>query len=210
MRMSLGRQRADGVDASIIEKATAEPASQAGSRQDAQLGAFGRQLRRLRQDRGFGVRQFARQAGLSPSMISRLEAGMVSPSLATIRMLSDALDVPITMLIQEDCASRTSTESEQAFQIIKRKFSGHKGKSDINFEPYLIEISDSYKKFSIFPQTGYIFIYLIRGDMEYMNGNITTVMSSGDHIFFEASIQHGVNRLIALPLTMLYVRVHPN
>jgi hypothetical protein len=133
-----------------------------------------------------------------------------TPVGTIIRVLSDALEVPVTMLVQDDGASMTSTESERSVQTIKKKLAGYDSKRDVNFEPYLIKISDKRDNFSIFPQAGYVFIYLMEGKMNYVHGHTTTEMSPGDHILFSENSQHGPSRLITLPLKMLYVRVHSN
>ncbi|MQA82025.1 MAG: cupin domain-containing protein [Streptosporangiales bacterium] len=48
---------------------------------DADIGA---RLRQLRQARGLSARQVARQAGVSPAYLSRLENGKVSPTVSTL------------------------------------------------------------------------------------------------------------------------------
>ena len=57
--------------------------------------AIGMALRDLRERRNVSAKQLAQSAGLSAAMISRIENGQVSPSIATLSALSEALDVPI-------------------------------------------------------------------------------------------------------------------
>lgn len=54
---------------------------------------FAENLRRLRVDRFFSQRELARQAGLHPVTLTRLEAGATSPSSRTVRGLAQALGV---------------------------------------------------------------------------------------------------------------------
>lgn len=56
---------------------------------------IGEQIRRLRSDRGLSVRALAAQTGLSPSFISQLENGQVSPSLGSMQKLAETLGVTL-------------------------------------------------------------------------------------------------------------------
>ena len=56
---------------------------------------IGEHIRRLRSDRGLSVRAFAAQTGFSPSFISQLENGQVSPSLGSLQKIADALGVTL-------------------------------------------------------------------------------------------------------------------
>ena len=54
-------------------------------------------LRRLREDAGVSQRALARAAGIDQSLISRLEAGLVRPSLDTCSSLATALGVDVSL-----------------------------------------------------------------------------------------------------------------
>ncbi len=56
---------------------------------------IGDHIRRLRLKRHVSVRAFAAQTGFSPSFMSQLENGRVSPSLGSMQKISDALGVTL-------------------------------------------------------------------------------------------------------------------
>ena len=56
---------------------------------------IGEHIRRLRSDRGLSVRAFAARTGFSPSFISQLENGQVSPSLGSLQKIAEALGVTL-------------------------------------------------------------------------------------------------------------------
>jgi transcriptional regulator with XRE-family HTH domain len=56
---------------------------------------IGDHIRRLRSDRGLSVRAFAAQTGFSPSFISQLENGQVSPSLGSLQKIAETLGVTL-------------------------------------------------------------------------------------------------------------------
>ncbi len=61
--------------------------------------AFGKQLRELRESNNLSQEALANAAEISISQISRLERGLLNPTLSTIIQLSSALEVPIEELL---------------------------------------------------------------------------------------------------------------
>ncbi len=63
--------------------------------------AIGRQVKRYRGQLGLTISDMCSRTGLSAGMRSKIENGHTSPSLATLRSLSTALNVPVTALFRE-------------------------------------------------------------------------------------------------------------
>ena len=63
--------------------------------------SIGRKVRLLRQRLQITAMELATEAGLSPGMLSKIENGVTSPSLATLQALARALNVPITSLFAD-------------------------------------------------------------------------------------------------------------
>jgi transcriptional regulator with XRE-family HTH domain len=57
---------------------------------------IGARLRELRKDRGLSIQQVADRVGLSIGMISQIERGVSTPSLRSLRLLAEALDVAVS------------------------------------------------------------------------------------------------------------------
>ena len=57
--------------------------------------AIGQQVRAFRNQQRMTAVDCAKQANLSPAMLSKIENGNASPSLATLHSLSRAMDVPL-------------------------------------------------------------------------------------------------------------------
>jgi len=62
---------------------------------------FGKQLQRLRADRGLSQEQLAVQAGLVRIYVTKLESGQHDPSLSTLVRLAKVLKVSLTELLGE-------------------------------------------------------------------------------------------------------------
>jgi transcriptional regulator with XRE-family HTH domain len=64
--------------------------------------SIARAVRTHRRARELSIGELAKRAGLSKTLVSRLEAGVGNPSVETLWRLADALDVPLGMLIEGD------------------------------------------------------------------------------------------------------------
>lgn len=61
--------------------------------------AFGRELRRLRTDKGWSLQRMATESGISVAGIQKIERGTTNPSLQTALSLSEALGQPLPDLV---------------------------------------------------------------------------------------------------------------
>jgi transcriptional regulator with XRE-family HTH domain len=107
------RARATAPTATVARKeAPAAPA--AGKVADLWLGT---QLRSLRKAKQMSLMQVAEAAGLSIGMVSQIERGLASPSIKSLRKLSDAVGVPISWFFHAD-AGRPKTELDK---VVRRE-----------------------------------------------------------------------------------------
>ena len=54
---------------------------------------FGEKLRIVRERKGMTLKEVARQAGVSESLISQIERNRVSPSIDTLLQIADVLEI---------------------------------------------------------------------------------------------------------------------
>lgn len=177
--------------------------------------AIGSQVRRYRIQLELTVTELAHRAELSPGMLSKIENGNISPSLATLRGLSGALHVPVTALFrqfeeQRDATfvpagqglltARRGTRAGHQYQLL-----GHGINSEISVEPYLITLNEESEVFPIFQHAGVEFIYMLEGVVVYRHANATYQLTAGDSLFFDADAPHGPEELLELPIRFLSV-----
>ncbi len=175
--------------------------------------AIGRQVRLYRQQLNMTVSDVAKLAKLSPGMLSKIENGMTSPSLATLRSLSQALNVPVTSLFRkyDDQRDAVYVPAGQGLLIERRgtragheyRLLGHAVGKRINMEPYLITLTEKSEIFPLFQHEGLEFIYVLEGEMIYRHGGQTFHMQEGDSLFFDSDVTHGPEELLKLPIRML-------
>ena len=177
--------------------------------------AIGRQVRRYRKQLELTITEMCDRTGLSAGMMSKIENGNTSPSLATLRSLSTALNVPVTSLFREFEEQRDATfvKAGQGLAIERRgtraghqyQLLGHSVHSDVSVEPYLITLEKESEVFPIFQHAGVEFIYILQGSMVYRHLNATYSLTPGDSLFFDSDAPHGPEELVELPVRFLSV-----
>ena len=177
--------------------------------------SIGREVRRHRTLLGMTVTEVSREAGLSPGMLSKIEHGLTSPSLETLRRLAVALNVPVTSLFRQYEEERDASfvASGQGIEIERRgtraghqySLLGHTVGTGIHVEPYLITITDESDVFPTFQHDGVEFIHILKGEIDYRHGNRVYKMKRGDSLLFDADAPHGPENLRKLPIKFLSI-----
>lgn len=179
----------------------------------------GAQVRALRTALGMTLADLAAAAGLSQGMLSKVENGQTSPSLATLSAIAGALNMPLGSLFTkfDQKSDATFVKGGQGLTIERRGSSkghryqllGHGLRSEVGVEPYLITLDETSDAFPIFQHEGVEFLYMLQGEVAYAHGDKTYVMEPGDSLFFDANIAHGPLELRRLPAVYLSVIVTP-
>ena len=191
------------------------PVETAGERENELEAAIGRQVREFRQKLDMTVAEVAKLAQLSVGMLSKIENGMTSPSLATLRALSRALNVPVTSFFRkfEEQRDVTFVMAGKGLSIERRgsrvghqyQLLGHSGRNKIPVEPYIVTLTEKSEVFPLFQHPGVEFIYILEGEVIYRHGNRTYKMGPGDSLFFDSEAPHGPEELLQLPVRLLSV-----
>lgn len=181
--------------------------------------AIGREIRNFRTKMDLTIAELAKLADLSPGMLSKIENGNTSPSLATLQAISRALNIPVTAFFrkfeEERDASfvpageglvieRRGTRAGHQYQLL-----GYTVGKSISVEPYLITLTEESEVFPLFQHPGMEFIYMLQGGMRYMHGSESYRMKPGDSLFFDADTTHGPEDLFELPIRFLSIIVSP-
>ena len=195
----------------------AASANQGADRSNELEVSIGRQVRQFRQDLNMTVGEVAKLAGLSTGMLSKIENGMTSPSLATLRSLAAALNVPVTALFRqyEEQRDATHVKADQGLVIERRgsraghqyQLLGHSIGKGVSVEPYIVMLTEKSEVFPLFQHDSQEFIYLLSGKVRYRHGSQTYDLAPGDSLFFDANAPHGPEELLELPIRILSVIV---
>ena len=179
----------------------------------------GAQVRALRQTLDMTLADLAQAAGISTGMLSKIENGQTSPSLATLQALAGALNMPLGSFFTTFDEKRDATfvKAGQGLTIDRRGTSkghqyqllGHGVRSPVRVEPYLITLDEGSDAFPIFQHEGTEFIYMLQGRVAYAHGDQTYDLEPGDSLFFDAGAAHGPLELKSLPAVYLSIIVTP-
>ncbi len=181
--------------------------------------AIGAQIRQHRKKLDITSAELAATAKISPGMVSKIENGQISSSLATLTALAAALNVPIASLFagyddRRDCSfvkagqgvviERRGTRSGHLYELL-----GHSLDADVAIEPFLITLAADAVPYSAFRHAGVELIYMLTGSVGYRHADKVYHLEPGDTLFFDASAQHGPEELISVPMTYLSIIVYP-
>ncbi len=181
--------------------------------------AIGLQVRAFRRQLNMTVAELSKQAQLSPGMLSKIENGLTSPSLATLKSLSQALNVPVTSFFRkyEEERDASFVKAGEGL-IIERRGSraghqyqllGHTIGKQVFVEPYLITLTEKSDVFPLFQHSGVEFLYMLEGKVVYRHGSRTYTLEPGDALFFDSDAPHGPDELITLPIRFLSIIIEP-
>jgi transcriptional regulator with XRE-family HTH domain len=181
--------------------------------------AIGLGVRAFRKAAGFGLVELAKLADISSGMLSRIENGSISPSLATLQAVARALQVPVTSLFREfdEVRDTTFVRAGKGLRVSREgprigheyRILGHTTSKRIAMEPYLMSYTNKAEVFSVFQRAGNEFIYILEGELTYRHGKKLYRMSPGDSLLFDAEVPHGPEELLAVPVKYIAVLCYP-
>lgn len=180
--------------------------------------AIGSQIRQLRRRLNLSVADLASAAQISTGMMSKIETGQISASLASLQSIAAALSAPMTALFaafedQRDCSyvkanqgvviERRGSKVGHIYQLL-----GHALGGDIAVEPYLITLEKEAAPYTAFQHAGREFIYMLSGIVDYRHGDKVYRLEPGNSLLFNSSAMHGPEALIELPMTYLSIIIY--
>lgn len=206
---------------SVATGAAAAPLHQdphAASSSKARLQtAIGREVRFHRKRHGLTATDLASTAEISPSMLSKIENGTISATLAKLQSLSRALGIPLSSLMRcsEDegraafikagggvPVERRASHAGHLYQLLS---SSDASVGDTAVQPYLITIADRTGPFPLCQEKGMKFVYVLEGGFVYRHGSTLYRLLPGDSLFFDADCLHGPESFLDLPVQFLSI-----
>jgi len=163
----------------------------------------GVKIKRLREERGMTLRSMANKLGISASFLSQVESGKASPSLVTLKNISDVLSTTIGNLMGDNGRVETnpvvkSGEGTHVREIGKGIDLFLLTSRDLNkqMEPLLFKLKkgavSGMRSYSHFGQE---FVLVLRGSMEITLNDMAYVLKKGDSIYFNSSVPHAFRNI---------------
>jgi transcriptional regulator with XRE-family HTH domain len=82
------------------------------------VSTLGQRIKALRTERDLQQRQLAEKADLTPSMVSQIESGRLTPSLHTLGRVAAALGVPIAALFDGHPEGRIQVSRKRDYPVV--------------------------------------------------------------------------------------------
>ncbi len=179
--------------------------------------AIGASLKELRRQRGHSARSLAEESGISAAMVSRIENGLVSPSIGTLAALAEALEVPIVSLFREASTDHTDYTLVRHGEGLKstRIAEGHTheyvnlamhARKDLRFQARLVTLTEDGGKPPTYVGHGVVFVQVYEGEAVYRYGQSQLTLKSGDSISVDAELNHGFVEVLSDKFVFLTVQ----
>jgi transcriptional regulator with XRE-family HTH domain len=244
-RMKTGSKkagRAKAVPASAARASSTAPKS--ASRKPSEAASphlngavIGRKLRAERERQGLTVREMARRVDVSPSLVSQIERGLVTPSVGTLWSMTAELGMAMDSLFTETEHGGVATEQRpaapgegngahagRAYSVVQRGHSRQQirlaggvawerltAQPDDQVEFLYVRYeagAESCPENSFFRHGGKEYAYLLEGRLGLQIGFDRYELSPGDSVSFES---HNPHRLWAIgdgPATAIWVIIN--
>jgi transcriptional regulator with XRE-family HTH domain len=162
--------------------------------------AIGRAVRRYRRSHDLTIAGLAAQAARSRGMLSKIENGIVAPSIDTLIVLARALHVPVAAFFTDGAlaAAATFLPAGQELPMRRGKRAGHScrligdaaGDRGV-VELHLVTLSQPADVFPHFKQAGAAILHMLEGEIGYRHGTDVYLLRAGDTLSFDAAASHG-------------------
>jgi transcriptional regulator with XRE-family HTH domain len=178
---------------------------------------IGRRVRRLRQSRGLSLGDVATKAGLSRSLLSKVENARVSSPIATLVNIATALDTTVGHLIGADNSERCVVVRRDERKLVTAKQAtdgytyetlGHK-RLDKRMEPFLVTYPVGAAVPPRYSHRGEAFMFVLKGRIEFHYDGQAMVLRQGDSVYFDNELPHGARATGAGPAVALVVTLEP-
>jgi len=186
------------------------------SNQDALALRIGNNLKRLRVESGLSQKDLAEVTQLSPTLISRIENGLVRPSVATLELIAQSLKVDIGYFFRDDEKSeyRISQRERRKSIASKRGYGVEtliEGMENHFMDPAIVTLrgKEEEEKVQFATHEGQEFMYVLEGKVELILGSKRFILKQGDAAYWNGSVPHKGISLGKKPAKTLNVHLIP-
>ena len=165
---------------------------------------LGRKIRTIREAKKLSVEEAAEKASLTAIVLSQIESGAVTPPVATLLKIAQALDTHIgDFFIEAAPRKRYEVVRKSEHKKVSRKPAP--GKSPLSYsyealafrlekrhmEPFLVEFDiDIDEEVPPLSHKGEEFVFVLEGEIEFHAEDDVVRLTSGDSLYFDSNIPH--------------------
>lgn len=179
---------------------------------------FGGKLRAVRERKCITMKEVARLAGVSESLVSQIERNKVSPSIDTLLTLADVLDVDHEYLFNDYKHNKAvsivrsgkgSTLAQGKVTLRQLSRSGDLPEEH-TIEAFVLEIGIGAEKGDMeYGHTGKEFGVILEGQGDLVYGTETYHLNTGDSVSFSSDIPHTLKNTGTVILKAIWIITPP-
>ncbi|MGW6699685.1 helix-turn-helix domain-containing protein [Nocardia sp. NPDC055049] len=169
---------------------------------DDLAGAFGRNVRRRREEAGLTLEQLSTQSSVSRAMLSKVERGEKSPTIGVASRIAHALDASLSDLVGGAAAAASGVavvlrkndrpvfrDPETGFErhIVSAAPGAGGGEMVVHYLPAQV----STGLLPAYPAGTEKQLVVLEGTLTVAIGGIIEILNAGDSLFFQADADHG-------------------
>ena len=204
------------------------------SEEDANAGAdhtvaIGKSIRALRGQTKVSLREIARRAGVTPSLLSQIETGRVNPSVGTLFRLAETLEVPVARFFApaDEIAASANAHAAVSQPRTDRMLVRADDRPTLPLgggitwtsltgveQPGVRFVEVAYPPGArsanvMLRHGGRDFLVVIEGQIVVQLEFTDHVLDAGDTLWFEASVPHQIRNESDAPTRIIAVTVDP-
>ena len=163
---------------------------------EAQIGST---IKSLRLARNLTLEDLAQMTGYTKGYLSKVENSAKAPPVSTLIVLSKALQVPVSEILEESAVPhKCSVVTKSERQVMGRSEIGF-GYSfetlahtypDKKMEPSILTIPGDSRESAVFQHEGEEMMLVIQGRMRFFYGDEEYILETGDCVYFDSSTPH--------------------
>ncbi len=177
----------------------------------------GRRVRALRQSQGLTLDDVAAKANVSKFLLSRLENGRVSSSIATLSNVAAALGTTLGQILGDPTDERVVVVRARERKRVARRGGdvsytyeslAHK-RVVKRMEPFLVTYAPGGPEPPLRAHPGEGFLFVLTGRIEFRHGAERVALARGDSAYFDNEVPHSARALGRRGATALLVVLSP-
>jgi transcriptional regulator with XRE-family HTH domain len=161
---------------------------------------IGKKIKEIRQERKNTLMDVAVKAGVSKSLLSKIENGRTIPSLPVLIQIIRALESDLNHFfadISDDISYGYIHKKAENYALYQKEdsegFSYYSILSEniqnMVFQSSILKLEPGAKRETVVTD-GFTFIYLLEGEINYVLGKENIKLKMGDSLFFDGKIPH--------------------
>lgn len=163
---------------------------------DDVLRGMGSRIRSIRRERGLTLAELAGRCGLSVSLLSTVERGQTSPSVATLYAVASALDISLTALFSSDANAEPVVRRADQQHLTTDGGSRRRLALDLVEEQFELYV-DEYPPASAHAarpsqHPGHEYGVVLQGQLVVQLGEEEHVLQAGDAVHYPTDQRHQI------------------